>query len=368
MPRTQRIPSYRLHKARGLAVVDIGGRRYYLGKFGSESSKAEYDRLIGEWLARGRSRPVDFAEESLAVVEVIAAYHRHAKDYYRKHGKPTRELGCIKEASKVLRQRYGTHDANQFGPLALQSVRAAMIELGWTRKYVNKQVGRIVRMFKWATANELVPASVYQALATLDGLKAGRTAAPDRPPVQPVDDATIEQTLPWLPPVVADMVRFQRLTGCRPGEVCELRSGDINRDYSPWVYSVSSHKTAHQGRARTILIGRRAQDVIRPYLLRAADAYCFSPAESEGRRRAETHERRQTPMSCGNRPGTNRSDSPSRPAGRKYTTACCRRAIERAGVTRWTPNQLRHAIAAHRQCEELHQHCGPMASRLRLGA
>ena len=36
-------------------------------------------------------------------------------------------------------------------------------------------------------------------------------------------------TLPDLPKVVADMVRFERLTGCRPGEVCQLRPADLDR-------------------------------------------------------------------------------------------------------------------------------------------
>jgi hypothetical protein len=46
--------------------------------------------------------------------------------------------------------------------------------------------------------------------------------APELPPVRPVDDEVVEATLPYLPEIVADMVRLQRLTGARPGEVCGL--------------------------------------------------------------------------------------------------------------------------------------------------
>ncbi len=45
----------------------------------------------------------------------------------------------------------------------------------------------------------------------------------------PVDDSIIEATLPHLQPVVADMVRLQRLTGARPGEICSIRPADVNR-------------------------------------------------------------------------------------------------------------------------------------------
>ena len=57
MPRTNRPPSYRLHKATGQAVVTIDARDHYLGRYDSAESRAEYDRLIAEWLANGRQLP-----------------------------------------------------------------------------------------------------------------------------------------------------------------------------------------------------------------------------------------------------------------------------------------------------------------------
>jgi len=90
-------------------------------------------------------------------------------------------------------------------------------------------IDRIRRMFKWAVAEELVPASVSQALAAMPGLRRGRTDARETEPILPVDDATVEATLPCLPEVVADMVRLQRMTGMRPAEVCILRPSDLDR-------------------------------------------------------------------------------------------------------------------------------------------
>ncbi len=37
-----KVPSYRLHRAKGLAVVTIRGHDIYLGKYGSPESHAEY--------------------------------------------------------------------------------------------------------------------------------------------------------------------------------------------------------------------------------------------------------------------------------------------------------------------------------------
>jgi hypothetical protein len=44
-------------KGSGQAVVTLDGRDFYLGPSGSVASRAEYDRLIGEWMANGRAPP-----------------------------------------------------------------------------------------------------------------------------------------------------------------------------------------------------------------------------------------------------------------------------------------------------------------------
>ena len=51
MPRNSRIPSYRLHKPSGQAVVTINGRNIYLGSFNSPDSQSRYKRVVAEWLA-----------------------------------------------------------------------------------------------------------------------------------------------------------------------------------------------------------------------------------------------------------------------------------------------------------------------------
>lgn len=49
MPRSlNKIPSYRLHKASGQAVVTLNGTHIYLGKHESEASRRSYDKVIAE--------------------------------------------------------------------------------------------------------------------------------------------------------------------------------------------------------------------------------------------------------------------------------------------------------------------------------
>lgn len=182
----------------------------------------------------------------------------------------------------------------------------------------------------------------------------------------PVGDGDIQVTLQHLPRVVADLVRFQRLTGCRPTEACSVRPRDINRDGPVWVCRPESHKTEHHGRERLIAVGPDGQRVLGPYLNRGPDEYCFSPSESESLRLEAKHAQRETPISRGNRPGSNRKPSPARPAGSRYTKDSYNRAIARAckkaGIEKWTPNQLRHTRAT-----EVRKAFGLEASQVTLG-
>ena len=95
-----RLPAYRHHKARGLAVVRLNGHDFYLGRYGTAESKVEYDRVIAEWLANQRCLPSQVGDhaEAMTVTEVIAAYWRFASVHYRKDGMPTSEQDCIRAA------------------------------------------------------------------------------------------------------------------------------------------------------------------------------------------------------------------------------------------------------------------------------
>jgi integrase len=343
---TRKIPTYRHHKARDLAVVRLDSQDIYLGPYDSPGSHAKYDRLVADWLRRNHQSPNDGAD--ITVCELMAAYLSFASGYYVKHDKPTREFGCISEALRELRKLHETTLVVDFGPKALKAVREVMVDLGWSRKYINKQMGRIVRMFKWGVSEELVAPAVYQALATVPGLRKGRTQAPDHQPVQPVSDAHIDLTLKHLTATVADMVRLQRLSGARPGEIVRLRPIEIDQSQPIWAYRPDSHKTEHQGRQRVVFFGPKAQELLRRYLDRPATTYCFSPRESEALRRQANHARRTTPMNQGNKPKST-SLKGIRRAAVAYTTDSYRRAIhrvcEKVGIPKWSPNRIRHTAA-----------------------
>ncbi len=147
--RSGHVPAYRLHKPSGQARVIISGEHIYLGSYGSAESREKYARLIAESAAassgNGADRPpaTTTSFPHLSVNELILAYWKFAKTYYAKGGKPTKELACMREALRPLRQLYGHANAGEFGPKALKAVRQHMVDLGLSRGVINRRIGRV---------------------------------------------------------------------------------------------------------------------------------------------------------------------------------------------------------------------------------
>jgi integrase len=344
MPR--KIPSYRLHKPSGQAVVTLNGRDFYLGEWNSAKSRAEFDRLLAEWLSNGHQLPPTPGSRDLAIVELLAAYLCYAKQYYADEGKPTSEYACMKDAVRPLRELYSRTSVHDFGPLALKAVRQRMIQSGLCRTHINHRVNRIRRVFKWGVENELVPAAVLHALQAVAPLKQGRTAAPESKPVRPVPDEHVDAILPHVARQVAAMIRLQRLTGMRPGEVVIMRPCDVERSGDVWVYRPVKHKTKYRGHVREVYLGPRAQEILRTWLDRDPAAFCFSPAEAEAERNAARRRNRKTPVTPSQAKRRPKA-KPKRAKRDRYDRNSYRRAIEyaikKSGTPHWHPHQLRHS-------------------------
>ena len=125
-----------------------------------------------------------------------------------------------------------------------------------------------------------------------------------------------------------------------------------------WIYRPGSdqgehgtHKTAHHGHDRSILIGPRAQEVIRPFLKPDMAAYLFCPQDATQERNEKRRAKRQTPLYPAHvrLQARKRKRRPRRAPGGAYTARVYARAIARAckkaGVPEWGPNRLRHSRA-----------------------
>lgn len=419
-------PSYRQRSGYTQAIVTLTDaqtrkrRDYWLGEYDSPESREQYHRLIAEWEASGRrlpqsdpASPPGVSSGGITITELIHAFWRWAE--------PTQSANDIykmKATLRLLRRMFGTTSALEFGPKRLRLLRDEMIRgepdakpprKPWSRRYINRQVQRLCAMFKWAAGQELLPATVFQQLKMVEALRRGRSAAVEKEPVRPVAGDLVDAIRPFVSRQVWALIELQRLTGARGGELFPLRPIDLQMDEKTgvWSYMPADHKTQHLGKGRVIYFGPRAQEIIRPFLaIREVDVPLFSPAEAEAERLTARHAARKTPMSCGNRPGTNRTESPSKKPGDRFTacsylkaiTCGCDRAFtppahlrpgprkEGRGTEsrreflaklsserreelkawrtshRWHPHQLRHAAATH-----LRRTFGLEAAQLVLG-
>jgi len=231
----------------------------------------------------------------------------------------------------IRKSHYGEKTAVEFGAIALRAVRQKMIELGWSRKGINRQVGRVRQIFNWGRGQQMFPASdAYLSLEHVEPLQAGRSKAKETEPVKPVPAASIKAIRPYLSSAIEAMLDLQLLTGMRPGEVCAMRGCDIDTTETPWTYKPAQHKTHHHGHERTIFLGPKAQAIVEKFLKPNPQAHLFSPADAIIEMRREASKARKTPLNEGNKPKENLVARVNRKYGTRYNVAAYDHAIAKA--------------------------------------
>ena len=280
---------------------------------------------------------------------------------------------------------FGHIPVNEFGPLKLKTLQQHLIQKGYCRNEINRRIGRVKRMFKWAVSEELANASVYHGLQAVPGLKRGRTEARESDPIKPVDLKHVDPVICALSPQVAAIIQIQLLTGMRPSEVLAMRPIDIDQSESIWSYSIPAHKNSWRGHKRVVPLGPKAQQILKPFLDRNPESYLFSPAEAEAWRDEQRflHRNRKTkvyPYELKRR--TQRKNitarkKPKKAPGHQYDIDSYRRSIKygiakinrereklqmEEAIPSWHPYQLRHSFATR-----LRKQFGVEAAQLGLG-
>jgi integrase len=295
---------------------------------------------------------------------------------------PTVEQGNFRAALTPMKRLYEDLPANEFNPQHLHAVRQSMIDGSWmteaekkkwtqagrkiglTRTTVNERIGRIKMMFRWAAEMMIAPAAVFHTLATVAGLRRGRSAAREGMPVKPIAIGAVEATLPYLGPVVRDIVELLLLTGMRVGEAVIMRATDIDMGGPVWLYKPETHKNAWRGHQRVVAIGPRAQEIIRKHLSTKLDALLFSPAAQAEMIAVEKRARRKTKVQPSQvcRKKAKPKKKPGEQFGKDAINHAIRAACTKADIPRWHTHQLRHTAAL-----EISRQHGLEAARAVLG-
>lgn len=349
-------------------MVRIAGVDYYCGKHGDPKTEAKYKLLISEWLANQQTFEAK-RQHKKSIEDISVCYLEYAKSYY-----DSRDYGCLKLIVQTTLGLYRERDADSFSSTEFKTVREQFAKEKFrkvrSRQYVNKCMAWLIRMFAWCTGEGLVRPEVVAMLREIPALRKGKTTIPEsaksRMRSKLVMQSIVEATLPRLPKVVADMVRLQQLLGCRPGELCTIKPSMIVSTTEVWTIGLEEHKTEHHDHERTIYVGPKAQAILKKYLDRPGDSYCFSPREAVEQHRAAKTASRKTPPNQGNHSGysaSTRAGATKAKYNKCYNTASYGHSIARAckltwpapegldaeqvkqwdAQHRWTPHQLRHS-------------------------
>lgn len=296
--RTPKFPSYPKSKHQsGQARIRWKGRDYYLGVFGSEQSHTEYARLVALFATSPTNATLSPTKpESLTISEMIVAWHADAVKWSAK-----KELVELLRASTVLNRLYGPTPAASFDVACLSVVREAMIAgswltdeerddlqkrgkpFAWCKNQVNHMIGRVKRIFRFAEQTRLIPKGTWEHLRTLRPLRKGEVRETTKR--RPVEEETVNATLPHLSLMVASMVRVQLLTGMRPSELCGMKADHFSEGpEGSWLYRLDDFKTDDiQGADewQYVVLGPEAQRIISPWLdaarALAADMWLWRP-------------------------------------------------------------------------------------------
>jgi integrase len=233
--------------------------------------------LVRRWEDSRRPAPLR-PRPGCCVRDVCAAYLDFARQRYRTPaGERTSEYASYKVVMGDVLDKYAGLPACAFGADQLEALVADWVERGLSRRTVNLYSRRVKTLFRWAAhpRRKLVPAEVVASLAYVESLEPGRTDAPDYPDVAPAPEASVAAVVAAGGPV-AGLVAFQRYTGCRPGEACRARAGEVecHGPLGCWVFRPVRHKTQRR-RQVAYALGPRARALVGPLLGAGPDALLF---------------------------------------------------------------------------------------------
>jgi len=169
MPK-QNIPSYRLHKSSGQAVVTLRGKMFYLGTYKSKTSREKYNEIISDFLANNCKLPPTRSQNEITVEELSVKFLEWAEGYYvAPGGKQTPTFTHCQLALKPFIQYYGKNCVSAFGPLSLVFIRDKWVDQGLGRETINRWCAVIKKAVKWSVAHELVVPEIFGEQKDKDG-------------------------------------------------------------------------------------------------------------------------------------------------------------------------------------------------------
>lgn len=312
-------------------------------------------------------------------ITTIGELFEKYETYFRKNAPKVRgrqehpDLRIIERVRHFM-QPYSHWPVDSFGIDELNDIRDKLLihkyETGkkkkhYVRRGINDTLEWIKKIIEWGVGRRIVSIETFMSIQKeFKPLKMGQKGAKDNIKREKITEEEFEKVVNTVTSVVGDMFRLLWHTGMRPCEVCEMRPFDILRDDPEcWIYipgrdksPVGDHKTTHFEKVKVIALAGECIDILSKRIDDFdSKEYIFSPKESIDEHRKTKRKNRKTPLSCGNKPGSNKKQNPKRKPSEKYSNNSFRQAIQRAckrvGVKQLTTYDLRRTAATKTRAE-----------------
>ena len=352
--KLRKLPSYRLHKPTGQAVVTPRRPGPLPRQARLRGQPRDVPPQIAEWLTPaavalpGPADPRPVAD--LTINELILAFWTGTPSATTaEDGTPTGEPDNIRTPSgrsAALRPHPGPGlrpPGPEGGPPGDDRRRAVP-----QRRSTSGSAGSSA-LFKWAVENELVPAGVHHGLKAVAGLRKGRSRGPgDRAGQAGPGGVRRGDPAPCLPPGLGD--------GRTPAPHRHAaRRGRPSCGPATWTPRARSGSTRPSGTRPSTTAGsggstsgRRPRRSSGPGSAPTRRPTCSARGRRWRSAGPERRRSRKSPHDPSQRPGAGRRARSGTPGDRYYETGlrpCDPPGLPEAGVPLWHPNQLRHNAA-----------------------
>lgn len=194
----------------------------------------------------------------------------------------------VKTVMGLVAEKYGLTKVEDFDSVAYRCAQVLVAQHGerqkrpWSFAYCNKLMKYLRAVFRWGVGRKLFISANLMEIEAVEPIGQGdeQYDLGETTPRADVPDWVLKKTLPYLTPMLADMVKLIRGACLRPCELCRMRVQDL-MESERGVVEIHGHKTARFGIRRFAAFTPSEMAILRRRSVgKGADEHIFSPRDA----------------------------------------------------------------------------------------
>lgn len=264
----------------GVWVDTPSGKKFHiLGRQGDPDLQKKYVAFCQAYYTE-QERP---KEDELVLATLFRSYiekrlpRLHATDQHH-----------VRTVMQILAESFGMMKVGNFDSVEFRRAQALVAEYGeeqekpWSFTYCNKLMGYLRSILKWGIGRKLFSAANILEIQAVEPIGEGDEvySLGETEPRDEVPDWVVQKSIPFLSPMMADIVRLIRGACLRPSELVRMRCQDIMMS-KDGVVEIGHHKTDRFHVKRFAAFTPGEMRILRKYTAgKSADEHVFSPRDA----------------------------------------------------------------------------------------